>query len=358
MEPADLLITQFRSYLNWNKCRLSVLAYLVLGLLQKQTVNFTHLATTFPGKSQTASCYRRIQRFFLEVVFEEAVTARMIAGLLAPEGKWQLSMDRTNWMFGIFKINILFLAINYKGMAIPILWTLLPKKGCSNTTERIELLQRFQKIFPEQVIQRLLMDREFKGKRWLKFLVHGSWPFCIRVPSNTLVPNKHQNRLLPVTRIFSLTTGETMAIRQPRKVWGQMVYLAASKKGNDPMVVICNAEPWRAIEDYLQRWQIETMFQAMKGRGFNLEETHLKDRDKISKLLCALALAFCWAYKTGDWINDATPIKLKSHGRKAQSIFRAGLDYLARILHHVDTWLEEICGAVELLFEVRWEKAS
>ena len=124
------------------------------------------------------------------------------------------------------------------------------------------------------------------------------------------------------------------------------------------MVVICNAESWRAIEDYLQRLQIETMFHAMKGRGFSLEETHLKDRDKISKLLCALALAFCWAYKKGYWINDATPIKLKSHGRKAQSIFRTGLDYLARTLHHVDTWLEEIYGAVGLLFEVRWEKAS
>ncbi|WP_422445754.1 MULTISPECIES: hypothetical protein [unclassified Endozoicomonas] len=122
--------------------------------------------------------------------------------------------------------------------------------------------------------------------------------------------------------------------------------------------MICNAEPWRAIDDYLRRWQIETMFQAMKGRGVNLEETRLKDRDKISKLLCSLALAFCWAYKTGDWINEATPIKVKSHGRKAQSIFRAGLDYLARILNHVNTWLEEIYEAVELLFEVSWEKAS
>ena len=233
---------------------MSVLAYLVLGLLEKQTVNLTHLATTFPGKSQTASCYRRIRRFFLEVVFEEGVTAKLIASLFAPEGKWQLSTDRINWLFGVFKINILFLAINYKGMAIPILWTLLPKKSRPNAAERIELLQRFQKIFPEQVIQRLLMDKEFKGKQWLKFLVHGNWSFCVRIPNNTLVPNKHQNRLLPVTRIFSLTTGETMAIRQPRKVWGQMVYLAASKKGSDPMVVICNVEPWRAIEDYLQRW--------------------------------------------------------------------------------------------------------
>ncbi|WBA82588.1 hypothetical protein [Endozoicomonas sp. GU-1] len=163
MEPADLLITQFRTYLKWNKCRLNVLAFLVLGLLEKQTVNFTSLATTFPGRSQTLSCYRRIQRFFLEVVFDESIMATLIASLFAPEGRWQLSMDRTNWMFGIFKINILFLAINYKGMSIPILWTLLPKKGCSNTTERVELLKRFRKIFPEQAIQRLLMDREFKA---------------------------------------------------------------------------------------------------------------------------------------------------------------------------------------------------
>ncbi len=112
MEPADLLIAQFRIYLNWNKCRLSVLAYIVLGLLEKQTVNFTRLAITFPGKSQTASCYRRIQRFFLEVTFEEGVTARLIASLFAPEGKWQLSMDRTNWQFGVFKINILLLGKN------------------------------------------------------------------------------------------------------------------------------------------------------------------------------------------------------------------------------------------------------
>ena len=126
-----------------------------------------------------------------------------------------------------------------------------------------------------------------------------------------------------------------------------MVYLAASKKGSDPMVVICNAEPWRAISDYFQRWQIETMLQAMKGRGFNLEDTHLKNRDKISKLLCTLALAFCWAYKTGDWINETTPIKVKSHGRKAQSIFRAGLDYLAQILNPEGSamWL---CSSMKL----------
>lgn len=358
MNPIDSLTQQLKTYLDWNKCRLDVLAILIIGLIKKRNVNFTQLATTFPGMAKTSSCYRRIQHFFAEVTFDEGVIARLVASLFGPEGKWTLSMDRTNWMFGKFKINILYLAINYKGMAIPILWTLLPKKGCSNTQERIELLERFQKIFPEQAVQRLLADREFKGKRWLKYLKSHNWPFCIRVPVNTLVPNKHNDRQLPVRRIFPIAVGETMAIQKPRMVWGQRVYLAASRKGDELMVVICDSEPWRAISDYLQRWQIETMFQAMKGRGFNLEETHLQNRERISKLLCVLAIAFCWSYKTGDMVNEECPIKIKTHGRKAQSIFRAGLDHLQRVLDHLGTWFDEFIRLLAVFFEPKWGKAS
>ena len=219
-------------------------------------------------------------------------------------------------------------------------------------------MERFQKIFPEQPVRRLLADREFRGIRWLKYLRSHHWPFCIRIPVNTLVPNKHQNRELPVRRLFSLGIGETMAMKKPRKVWGQIVYLAASRKGKELMVVSCDANPSAAIADYLQRWQIETMFQALKGRGFNMEETHLKDRDKLSKLLAVLALAFCWSYKTGEYVNEEHPITIKTHGRKAQSLFRAGLDHLQRIFDHIETWLDEFIKMLSLFFEFRWCRDS
>ena len=358
MNPVDSLTQQLRGYLTWNKSHLDVLSTLVIALIKKRTVNLTQLATTFPGTSQTLSCYRRIQRFFAQIAFEDTVFALLIARLLSPEGAWMLSMDRTNWMLGKFKINILYLAINYKGMAIPLLWTLLSKKGCSNTKERIELLQKFRKIFPEQPVRRLLADREFKGKKWLKYLKDHNWPFCLRVPINTQIPNKHQNRLLPARRIFPVSANETMTMQKPRRVWGQTVYLAAAKKGDELMVIVCDAEPGNAIADYLQRWQIETMFQAMKSRGFNLEQTHLSSRERLSKLLCILALSFCWSYKTGDALNEDKPITVKSHGRKAQSIFRAGLDHLQRIFDHIETWLDEFFWSLRLLFQPRWSEAS
>jgi len=169
MNSVSSLAQQFKPFLDWNKPRIELLAMLIVAILKKRTVNWTQLITTFPTTVKGDSCYRRVQRFFCEVSFDQNTIALLIAHLFAPNEPWTLSMDRTNWMFGVFKINILYLAINYKGMSIPLLWTLLDKKGNSNTTERIELMDRFLKIFPTQRVKRLLADREFKGKEWLNF---------------------------------------------------------------------------------------------------------------------------------------------------------------------------------------------
>ncbi|MBK8537096.1 MAG: transposase [Candidatus Competibacteraceae bacterium] len=36
---------------------------------------------------------------------------------------------------------------------------------------------------------------------------------------------------------------------------------------------------------YKERWQIETLFSGLKSRGFNLEETHVTDPERIKRLL-------------------------------------------------------------------------
>ena len=52
--------------------------------------------------------------------------------------------------------------------------------------------------------------------------------------------------------------------------------------------------------------------------------------------MALLAIAFCWAHKVGEWKNQAIkPLKVKTHGRLEQSVFRYGLDHLTdHILHN------------------------
>ena len=72
-------------------------------------------------------------------------------------------MDRTNWKFGKVNINYLVLGVAYKGMAIPLFWYLLDKKGNSNHKERSKVIQDFIEVFGLEKIEVLVADRAPQG---------------------------------------------------------------------------------------------------------------------------------------------------------------------------------------------------
>ncbi len=82
------------------------------------------------------------------------------------------------------------------------------------------------------------------------------------------------------------------------------------------------------LEIYRVRWQVETLFAALKTRGFCLEQTHLTDPIPLERLLALLALTFCLCHKLGEWVQTEKALKLKKHGNKPKSIFRLGFDKL------------------------------
>jgi hypothetical protein len=70
----------------------------------------------------------------------------------------------------------------------------------------------------------------------------------------------------------------------------------------------------------------------MKSSGFDIKKTHLKDIQRIEKLNILVMIAFVWYYKIGIYLHQINPITNKKHGRKAKSIFKYGLTFLANML--------------------------
>lgn len=103
------------------------------------------------------------------------------------------------------------------------------------------------------------------------------------------------------------------------------------------------------IANYGQRWGIETLFGMFKTRGFCRESTHFVQPERLSKLLGLLVLALCWAIKTGEWLHQHQPLKIKKHGRLAKSIFRYGLDYLRSIVTDLDLQQHEFLHSLQFL---------
>jgi len=353
MDITSELSARIKEHLSWNKCRIECFVKMIIALLTVRTVNLTEWATVFLTEATTDSAYIRIKRFFRHFKLDGDALAKFIFMLLGfSNGRWYLTLDRTNWEFGKCKINFLVLGVAYKGVAIPLMWMLLDKKGNSSCDERIALINRFITCFGNKTIAGVLADREFVGKRWFQYLKNQKIPFFIRIKWNYLVSNS-QGRLVNAWQLFTgLQKSEKRILPGKRKVFGLDFNLAGLRCDNGDFLIVATTEPAEnAIEIYGYRWEIESLFASLKTKGFNLEDTHITQLDRLSKLMAVLAVAFCWSHKIGEWKNEVKPIKIKKHGRKAMSLFHYGLNILRRMLCRLPVPKQEISKMISLLFD-------
>ena len=135
---------------------------MLIGLLKTRTINLVEMSTGFASDAQPESRYRRIQRFIHGYFLSFDKVAWFIMSLFGfLDNPFYLAMDRTNWQLGKKNLNILMLAVVYKGVAIPVYWLLLNKKGNSDTRERIAIMKRFIRQFGKERLLGILADREF-----------------------------------------------------------------------------------------------------------------------------------------------------------------------------------------------------
>lgn len=146
MNQINLIRQTLRPHLSWHGARVTFLALFLVALVRVRTVNFVELAQGFMGTAKTGSSEKRLHRFFSEFDIDYPEIACLVAGLMEIPQPWVLSVDRTNWEFGDCVFNILMLGVVHNGVAFPLVWKMLDKKGNSNYAERIELLEEFRAI--------------------------------------------------------------------------------------------------------------------------------------------------------------------------------------------------------------------
>lgn len=327
----SVLETHFKGKLNL--ARVKFISLFVIALTKVRTVSFENLARAFDIQAEESSSLRRIQRFIAGYALDADLIAKLIFSLLPNKEQLTLSIDRTNWKFGKTDINIFMLGIVYQGVAFPLLFSMLKKRGNSNSQERINLIERYINLFGSDTIDCIVADREFVGEKWLKYLNDNKLRYYIRIRNNFKVFVPKKNETVKAFWLFNASRiNEFVYYPNIVKVNGQLCYLSGSKlnKG-EYLILVSFTKPEKAEYYYKQRWQIEMTFKAMKSSGFDIEKTHLSDTKRIEKLILLIMVAFVWAYKVGIYIHqNIKRITIKKHGRKAKTIFKTGLDYITK----------------------------
>jgi len=311
----------------WHKKRQEFLCQLVEGVIESRSVHFSEIADKIAGNIEPSSKERRIQDFFQKVNIDFLSLGKLMLSFVHHE-KVKVSIDRTEWDYGNTQINILCTVVSIGKMAVPIYFEMLDNNsGNSNWSDRITLFQKVVQIIGMERISLLLMDREFIGHNWLKWLKEKDIAFCVRVPKQHMILFADGER----HTAKSLLEGRKTFLANHVVVDQVVVNVSLSYSPEGELLYLIGTVPCGQLKAcYKKRWTIEVFFQALKQRGFNLEDSCLRDIDKYRKLFAVVSLAYtiCWA--TG--IQDArkNPVRVKKHGYPQYSVFRRGLNLMRK----------------------------
>ena len=302
---------------------------MIFALIKSKNVQIHRLSGEFSDLSVQADSHRvRIQRFLKNSNLSCAQVAQFIAKTRSSEERWVLALDRTNWQFGTHNYNLLTLSIVVDGSAIPLFVTMLDKQGNSDIKERKAIMQQFCQIFGAERIKFLAADREFIGEEWLKWLCEQEIPFVIRSRGN--IAYRHSNGGNMLCKSWFSKDDQERTYRT--KMDEHLINLSGKYLENGELLaVLSSPDIDDPLESYRLRWGIECSFKSLKSSGFNLEMTHIKNRDNFMALLNVVFIAFAICFKEGEAHKAKIPYR-KTVKSRLYSIFRFGLDRIYRAL--------------------------
>ena len=254
-----------------------------------------------------------------------------------------LALDRSNWKIGKFNVNVLFIGLILPNSCrfIPLMWVPLDKRGNSHQEERIELLEKFLKLWNFKLDNQILVaDREFIGSTWLKFLKREGFSFVIRLRQKMYYDQLAKSLEQPkdnMAAYISKVLRSKGHLVVPIQIENQDLYYVAlpdtSKNKADYICFITDKEDFNWVKaQYEKRWKIEVFFKQVKTNGFNLETMNFVDLDKIKVLIAVVSLAYVLCLVAGLLEHEKRPIKkilYKKTGKRFLSVsyFRYGLRY-------------------------------
>ncbi len=321
-----------------SKPQLTNLSLLVFGLFAAGNCQLPRIATKLPLLTGAASLTQRLRRLLMNPAIEPTKLYQPVATFLLAcftGGSIRLILDATD-LGG--RLPVLFVAVAYRGRALPLAWRMLPALGCSEFREQKALLCQVATLVPPSVAVTLLADREYGSLAMTRWCLSRGWHFCLRVKKNRWLLGadgaRRQIGSLPLTpggRLFVADVRLPALAEQPLSLccgWSR------DNKDDEPWYILSDLPAdHHVLATYAVRFHIEEMFRDFKEFGFRLETTHLCDPERVSRLLLCVCLAHVWLMNAGVWVSKrGLRRKVDRHKKRQLSYFQIGWRFLQKLL--------------------------
>jgi hypothetical protein len=316
---------------------LNTLVAMICGLTGGQRAHLTTMADYAPsGGADQESVIARFRRWLKQ-------DAHTVDGWFLPVAEALLANLAQHPLLLVLDGSVvgrgcvaLMLSVVYHGRALPLAWVVVQgTKGHFPQETHGALIAQIQHLIPPTAEVTVLGDGEFDGTDFQATLRRLHWQYVCRTAPNLVMTvygkQFHIGDLAP-------RQGELLAVRpawMTAEAYGPVSILAIWEATYDaPIYLVTNMSDLQAaLAAYRKRAHIETFFSDQKSRGFHMHKSHLRDPQRLARLLIAACLAYLWLVYLGvcalrdDWLK-----RLHRQDRCDLSLFQLGLRLLARCL--------------------------
>jgi hypothetical protein len=280
------------------KPHIPALADLAACALTTRSVNSSEWIVQLPRRD----CNRTAkERYIMRFLANSLVCPLQVMGGFVPQLLERLSqegeiivlmLDQSKLADGL---ECLMVSVRFGERALPVAWRVIETKGAIGFDIQEGLLKAVYAMIPEGISILLSADRFYGTASLVEWCQRHGWQYRIRLKGNLTLQHEEGE----------LTTGEAAALGMKalkNACLGRVITnigIIHEAGHPEPWIIAMDAEPNRGRTlDYGMRWGIEALFSDLKSRGFGITQTHVKQADRLERLLLVLAVATYWAVST------------------------------------------------------------
>lgn len=325
--------------LHWRQ--LSNWIWVIVALVQAQSVHLSHLALYIPGKAKEAGRIARIRRWLAN----DAIKPRELYDPLIREvlQSWK-QREVTIMLDGCFirhkTLQMLRLSLSHCFRALPLAWEVVTSKGNVEVEVCDKMLRYVAELLAHTKRVTFLADRGFRGREWAKLCVELRWRSMIRLANNTLITFADGRQValdqlgIPVGQRRYFTN---VRLTQDADWRCHLAMTWTTPKPGEPAelcAIMTNWVPSKwVLHHYLRRMHVEQSFRDEKSGCFDLHHSHLRDPQRLEHLLLAIAVAVFWLYELGEQLlREDKRADVDPAYERQLSVFQLGLRTLRRAI--------------------------
>ena len=318
--------------------------WIVVGLLQGQSVALPQIAVHIPGEAAAESRVTTLRRWLKNLKIEiwpfyRPVLERVLEGWQAVEATVVLDgvmVFGDRWQ--IFRLSLL-----HGNRAIPLTWKGVPGTGVIPVETMAPLLRQVADLLRGRVAcVCFLADRGFRDVDGAALCREVGWHYDIRLPRNTIVhlPDGTECRIdaldvPPGESRFFPNVSLTQKTPWPANL--SVTWTEGDDAHPAEWVAVMSDRPAgpSRLAEYGLRMAIEQSFRDDKSGGFDLAHTRLCHPERLERLLLAVAIATLWCHELGEFVvlqGDACRREIDPGPERELSLFQLGLRWLKRCL--------------------------